>query len=374
MSSDLMYDAVIIGAGISGSVSAKMLAESGYKVLLVDKATPPRDKVCSGVQLKYLEKLIGEKIPREVLCSNNLNRVRITLPSGRYLEGNMSLLNFWRKDFDYWLNRLAIDAGADTCWGAKVSDYNAENDSASITINSESIETKYIIGADGLSPSSFMRKVLFPGNFSKELTGSSINLFYSGSSMVKQDTLYLYFRKRLSDIMYSWLYYKNDLLIIGTSSTEKLGHYAEAFVETVKNNFELNGYEVGREGFSTHCKGGVLLGRDRVLLIGDAAGFLDLYRGVGMDAAALSGRLGALSIIDSLGGKGTVQKNYMIRTRELVSMINNNVLKQEARYKSDRALENSFAYRKIIKGRLAMIWANIWNHMCKPEKIKLLPP
>ena len=143
--SGLMYDAIIIGAGISGSVCAKILAESGYHVLLVDRETPPRDKVCSGVQLRYMEKIIGEKIPQNILCSNILKRVRLTTPSGKALEGRMPLLNYWRRDFDYWLNTLAIEAGSETRWGAEVSNFECPGNSFHIPINRESIETRYLI-------------------------------------------------------------------------------------------------------------------------------------------------------------------------------------------------------------------------------------
>lgn len=43
-----MYDAIIIGAGPSGSTAAKTLAEKGYKVLLTEKFKMPRYKSCSG--------------------------------------------------------------------------------------------------------------------------------------------------------------------------------------------------------------------------------------------------------------------------------------------------------------------------------------
>jgi flavin-dependent dehydrogenase len=370
----LRYDAVVIGAGISGSVSAKILAENGYNVLLVDRATPPRDKACSGVQLRYMEKLIGEKIPRDVLCGNPLNRVRLTTPSGRHIEGRMPLLNYWRRDFDHWLNMLAADAGADTRWGAEVSGLDFKDGSVTVTIDSEPIDAECIVGADGLSPSSFTRRRLLPSNFSDKVTGASLNIYYEGSSSVRSDTLYLYYRRGLSDLMYSWLYYKDDLLVIGTSSTERLSHYAEAFLETVETRFDLRGTEAGRDGFSTHCEGGVFLGRDRVLLAGDAAGLLDLYRGVGMDAAALSGRLAALSIMDALEGREDALERYKHRTRRLVSMIEENARKQEARYASDKALEDSLSLGSIIKGRVDMFWEQILNRLRKPEEMKLLPP
>ena len=41
-----LWDAVVIGAGPAGSMTARELARLGRKVLLVDKAAFPRGKVC----------------------------------------------------------------------------------------------------------------------------------------------------------------------------------------------------------------------------------------------------------------------------------------------------------------------------------------
>ena len=41
-----VFDAVIVGAGPSGSTCAYYLAKNGAKVALIDKETFPRDKYC----------------------------------------------------------------------------------------------------------------------------------------------------------------------------------------------------------------------------------------------------------------------------------------------------------------------------------------
>ena len=38
-----MYDAIVVGARCAGSPTAMLLARSGYRVLLLDKATFPSD-------------------------------------------------------------------------------------------------------------------------------------------------------------------------------------------------------------------------------------------------------------------------------------------------------------------------------------------
>ena len=42
------FDAVVIGGGPAGSTAAIQLAAAGASVLLVDRATFPRDKPCGG--------------------------------------------------------------------------------------------------------------------------------------------------------------------------------------------------------------------------------------------------------------------------------------------------------------------------------------
>ena len=369
-----MYDAVVIGAGISGSVTSKILAEKNYNVLLVDKETPPRNKACSGVQLGYMEKLIGTKIPDRVLCGNKLNRIHLTTPSGRSIEGGISLLNYWRRDFDHWLNQLAIDVGVDTRWDAELTSIKQDSTGVTATIDGEDIQTQYLIGADGLSPAAFTRRHISPENYSKQVTGASLNYYYRGDSTIKPDTLYLYYRKNISDLMYSWLYHKDDTIVVGTSSTQNLNQYAQEFLETVKNQYSLEGEEIGREGFSTHFKGGVNLGREKVLLVGDAAGLLDLYRGVGMDSAALSGRLCALSIIDALeNGKNAIEA-YSHKMKNLVQMIESNAVKKEKRYESDDAIEKTLAPTNIAIAQTQILLTQIWNRFCKPEEMRLLPP
>jgi len=107
------YDVVVAGGGIAGSVAARFAAKNGFKTLLIEKYKTPRNKSCSGIQFTYFEKLIGTKIPREKLCTNELNKVEMITPSGKVLKGQMRMLNFWRSTFDHWLNTLAAEAGAE---------------------------------------------------------------------------------------------------------------------------------------------------------------------------------------------------------------------------------------------------------------------
>ena len=47
-----MFDVIVVGAGPAGATTAKMLADSGLKVLIVERLKLPRYKSCSGVLIK----------------------------------------------------------------------------------------------------------------------------------------------------------------------------------------------------------------------------------------------------------------------------------------------------------------------------------
>ena len=48
------FDVVVAGAGPAGSIAALVLARSGARVALVDKAAFPRDKACGDLVLSLI--------------------------------------------------------------------------------------------------------------------------------------------------------------------------------------------------------------------------------------------------------------------------------------------------------------------------------
>src|SRR3989338_956588 len=90
----MVYDAIILGGGPAGSVAAMYLKKLGKRVLLLDKAPFPRDKVCGDAQgrkaariMKELgiyegyERLPGQKIYGIKLSSSNGTVVHLDVAS-----------------------------------------------------------------------------------------------------------------------------------------------------------------------------------------------------------------------------------------------------------------------------------------------------
>ena len=369
------YDVVAVGGGIAGSVAARFSAKQGYKTLLLEKFQTPRNKPCSGIQFPYFEKLIGKKIPREKLCKNELYKVDIITPQGKTIGGKMKMLNFWRSTFDSWLNQLAIEEGADFQDNTSLVDFQKIPKGINITIAKEGanqqLTASFLIGADGML--SKIRKKLQPDYFSNKKTGTALNYYFKGTGDLDPNKLYMYYNREFCPLMFAWVYLKDDKWVIGTGANENVMEYAKRFFNHVKEKYSLKGKIVKKEGFASTQKISTFLGEENILLAGDAAGLIDLYRGVGMDLAALSGRFAVRSIerAEKTGNSPIV--HYQRLMRKTIEKIESNEKKQARRYASNEALEKSLSSLSMLKDGLGMIIANQINRVLPAEKVILLP-
>ena len=113
-----MFDAIVCGAGPSGSVSATVLARGGARVLLLDRARFPRPKLCGDTlnpgTLALLKRLgLSDRLPPSALP---LDGMIVTGEHGaavtcRYGPG-VHALAVARRDLDAALMHAAVDAGA----------------------------------------------------------------------------------------------------------------------------------------------------------------------------------------------------------------------------------------------------------------------
>ena len=174
--------------------------------------------------------------------------------------------------------------------------------------------------------------------------------------------------------MFAWVYLKDDKWVVGTGAKEKPLQYAERFFNYVKEKYRLRGEIVRKEGFSSTLKSTVYLGEGRVLLVGDTAGLVDLYRGVGMDNAALSGRLAVKAIIKAEEEGLEATRIYGNLMRKAVNRLEVNMKKKVERFSSDTELEKNLSLINMLKGWLYMLIANQINRILPPEKLIFLPP
>src|SRR5258708_13698406 len=100
------WDAVVVGAGHAGSATARLLAQAGARVLLLDRAQFPRDKPCSEYlspqSTRVLEHL-GPDLVRavEAAAPAQLYGMKLVAPSGRVAVGRFPAHHGWQPPRPY---------------------------------------------------------------------------------------------------------------------------------------------------------------------------------------------------------------------------------------------------------------------------------
>lgn len=157
------WDAVVVGAGPAGSLAAHGLARRGRRVLLVERRRFPRDKVCGGcLSAKALRALADAGLTRtrarcraapamaQLLLADPSGQARLPLPGGVVVA---------RRWFDAALAAEAEAAGARTAfgWTAAVAPAGDGDDGPQVTLTAGrrrvALRPRVCLVASGLRPS-----------------------------------------------------------------------------------------------------------------------------------------------------------------------------------------------------------------------------
>ncbi len=163
----ISIETAVVGAGPAGAAAAHSLAASGHDVLLIDKATFPRDKFCGdGLTTLCLRQLEEMGFSADAIPSfTPVHAAQLRAPSGRehlipLPEGpGLYAAVARRAELDHALVDFAVSAGATPRFGEKIIDVAPQPDGIRLTSESgQVIHAQQCIAADGMwSP---IRKLL----------------------------------------------------------------------------------------------------------------------------------------------------------------------------------------------------------------------
>jgi len=379
------YDVFIAGGAVAGPVTAKFCAMQNLNTLLVERAKVPREKPCSGIQFPYFEKIIGEHIPSDRLCNNTLSKIEMHLPNRKVISAKFPMLNFMRDTFDEWLCQLAQSYGAEFRDCCSFQDFEETDHGIMVHLMTdegvETIKAKYVVDATGMRPA-IRRKLKRAEGFQNGSTGAALNYYFTADGDLESDTLYQFWDIEFNNMMFAWVYNKTlydgkDYWVVGTGYDKDIVQRLELFFDHIKALYHLKNVKiVKKEGYSSSMayadEDRIWLGERNFLMVGDAAGLIDLTRGVGMDAAALSGRLAAKAIRLSLTNGRPVIDIYSQLMKNLVGQTRKNQQKGILSFRTNEQLQ-AYLDKNILKMGLNMFVQNLCNKFRSGERQVMLP-
>lgn len=316
------YDVTVVGGGPAGAAAARAAVEGGLHTLLVEKKRIPRPKPCSGYIFTeardFLEKHYGG-IPEEVRAYPVHIRAERLHYDGRWVDVKVPGLNVWRDRFDAWLCR---ESGAEIWDGTVLEDFAEWKDRVEVVLEKDgkriSLRAGVLIAADGTL--SRVARKLDPGFASGVPEIVTRHEYHRCRVDLEPDVFHVFLDADFG--VYPAVYAKDDLVVVDTSVRRgrKLRPAREAFHAVLR---ERHGFTGGRPATEMGCRtifpaarNRFCLGTDRVLVAGDAAGFMNAL-GEGISSALATGYLaGEAARGEGRGSPGEVYREKVKPERE----------------------------------------------------------
>jgi geranylgeranyl reductase family protein len=304
------YDVVIVGGGPAGSTSGYILSKAGLKVIIVDKARFPRQKLCAGLltqkTIRLICSLFGETIDsllKSEVINFESNYFEVFFRNrciAKVHHNNMPFYCVDRSVYDNFFLQKAKEEGAEILEGetAVTTDYRKNE---VVTLSGKTLRSKHIIGADGVY--SRVRKEVFFERQNSDLwqrdLATAFEVFVEREKVRNADC-YLKIFYGYVKWGYAWLFPNKDHVKIGLGGLNaKNGKSLLDSFRKFLSSLGLSNYSETRVQGHAVPYGNFLKNpvRESTLLVGDAAGFTDPLFGEGIYYAHKSAQLASLAII-----------------------------------------------------------------------------
>ena len=326
-------DVLIVGAGPAGALAARTIAQEDVRVLLIDKkseiGTPKR--CAEGIIKSTLDELNVK--PDKRWITKEINGIEIVAPNKRILSLNNENFDLpdtayilERKIFDKHMAMDAIRSGTKVMVKTEATKIKRIEDGFEVIANRMGkeiqIKTKLLIAADGpesrVARMAGLRTNTKLENMASCIQYEMVNVNISDNNHVKIHI------GTVCPGGYIWIFPKGDdianvgLGILKSHTDKTAKYYLDTFTE---NNDDFKSAQIVEMNVGGDPIGGLTSQRydDNILVIGDAAGFVDPLTGDGIRTAMLSGKYAgtvAIRAIKSDDCSKKVLKEYYDITEE----------------------------------------------------------
>ena len=352
----MTFDVIVVGAGPAGSTAAKLLGEAGASTLLLDKSAFPRDKPCGGgISARLLNRFPYLEAALATIPVNRVNKVYLESPAGYsvdYQSGDPLYLMIRRCEFDNLLFSMArprVEFHAPAL--VRKVDVRAGDAivTAEVAGDAKEYTCKLLIGCDGANSIVARGAGLRSGSPQAEYAIDMMEETpYSELNFAERDRMYVYYRIR-SHYGYGYVFPKTGHVNLGVGfkldyylSQLRGGHYRhhQAFVGDLASKGLISGTSnrTNFRAFPLPISGPLpRTYSDRVMLSGDAGGFVNALTAEGIYYAMVSGEHAARTAISLLKARDQTARQ-LSRYQES--------WKQEIGVE----LEKSVAFQKLLLG------------------------
>jgi len=311
------HDVIVIGGGPAGSTFARVAAQSGLDVLVLDKRKEIGVPVRCGEGLGAREVVAQNlELPKRVI-STEIHGAKVIAPNGKSIVWKDEETQGWvleRKMFDKWLCELAIDKGAKVQTYVRALDLIEEDGKISGVKVSNSGKEPYeirapmVVSAEGME-AHIARKAGF--DTVHRLYDVDTCYQYEMKPYDHENLIELYFGNKLAPRGYVWIFPKSDRKAnvgIGVGGNlengEKLGGLKGADPRPLLDDFIKNN-ELLKDSSTLLDFGGVIsvgapineFSKDNFMVIGTAAKQVDPIHGGGIALAMESAVMAANTVI-----------------------------------------------------------------------------
>ncbi len=359
-------DVLVVGAGPAGSTAARALAIGGARVRLLDRTQFPRNKPCGGgLTMRALKRFPHLAAALERVETHYISRLYLEGPAHRGVtltSPTPAVVTIRRIEFDQALARLAVEAGAELVEGAWVSTVAADEDGARVvTREGREFRADYLVAADGVNGIVARRLGLNPG---WEDANLALDVMEESPSArlraLEPDTLWVSYGQG-GAAGYGYIFPKRGHTNVGigclrSSLRGRVAHppyeMQQQFVAQLRQRGLVEG-RANREDFTAYHLplGGPIptTARGRVLVAGDAGGFVNAYTGEGIFYAMVTGELAARAILDDAGlddpRRGTTAARAYVKAwrREIGGELRDSVLVQKYLFRDSARIDGVVA-------------------------------
>ncbi len=342
------YDVVIIGAGPAGISAGHNIINNNISCCIIDKQVFPRNKLCAGgVTQKTYDLLKSLNLGNDFNGDNTVISKDVSIYlKNKYITDikcdNTYLVD--RFEFDEYLVRAYENKGGKLLQNTRVKNIDTINNTITLD-NNQTIKFKYLIGADGAVG---MTRSLVDKN--KKANGFCLQVDVDKSNTTyDSDKMSMYYG--VLPYGYGWIFPKKNHLSVGF-----IGNYDKDI--DYKCEFEKFLDNIGIECDKSEVKGAFIpfgqyvnkpINKEKnLLLVGDAAGFVDPITGEGIYFAVLSGIKASETIVKAIKNEDVnIIDEYAYEVYDITNSIKKGSKLKKLIYNYKKPIFNSMKNEKI---------------------------